>query len=263
MVDSHAHIHFSEVYKDIHDVLVRAKQAGVTHIINVGVNATDSRVALKLTRQRDIRQGVEDDLYPQLFATAGLHPHEAAQADAALDVIHDMAEDVVAIGECGLDYFKNHASQSEQDHALRAQLDIASEHNLPVIFHVRDAWADFFEVLADYPKIRGVIHSFTGHPSEVEQALRHGGFYFGLNGIMTFTKDQEQLEAARLVPADKLLLETDSPYLAPPPHRGKRNEPAFVLDVAEFVATLRGEELQKLTSQTTLNAIKLFDLDVV
>ena len=172
-----------------------------------------------------------------------------------------MAEDVIAIGECGLDYFKNHSSQSEQDRALRSQIDIALEHNLPMVFHVRDAWDDFFAILRDNPKVRGVIHSFTGHEREVDLALEQGRLCFGLNGIMTFTKDEEQLKAARKIPLDHLILETDCPYLTPAPHRGKRNEPGYVGLVNDFLATLRGEDAAVLAQHTTQNTIDLFSLD--
>ena len=253
--DTHSHIHFAEVFTDLSEILQRAADAGVERIINVGVDPASSRDAMRLAKKKDGPVA--------LYATAGLHPHEAAQGDPALDLIHDMAEDVVAIGECGLDYFKNHATKSEQDYALRAQLDIALEHNLPVVFHVRDAWQDFFTTLNDYPKIRGVIHSFTGHEAEVDRALSHNSkLYFGLNGIMTFTQEETQLQAARAIPAERMLLETDCPYLTPAPHRGKRNEPSYVPLIADFLARLRGVEIAELGRQTTENAETLFALSM-
>lgn len=259
MIDTHAHLHFAEAFADASDVLNRAHEAGINSIINVGVNPEDSRAAIAFSAHPD-HALVKTSL--RLYATAGLHPHEAARGDEALDAIHDLAEEVIAIGECGLDYFKNHATKPEQDRALRAQIEIALEHNLPLVFHVRDAWDDFFAVLQDYPSARGVIHSFTGHVAEVERALSHEGrLYFGLNGIMTFTKDDAQLTAARNIPPDRVLLETDCPYLAPAPHRGKRNEPAYVPAIADFLATLRGVELYELARQTTQNAERLFGLE--
>lgn len=258
MIDTHAHLHFAEKFDDPAEVLNRAHEAGVDTVINVGVTPEDSQLAMKFAASPDyavVKTGV------QLYATAGLHPHEAARGDAALDAIADLAEEVIAIGECGLDYFKNHATHNEQDRALRAQIEIALEHNLPLIFHVRDAWSDFFSTLHDYPAVRGVIHSFTGHQAEVEQVLDHDGeLFFGLNGIMTFTKDEAQLVAARAIPVDRLLLETDSPYLAPNPHRGKRNEPAYVPAIADFLATLRGVEVKSLATQTTANAYEIFGI---
>ncbi len=259
MIDTHAHLHFADKFEDAGEALTRANEAGVDTIINVGVTPEDSRLALQFAAKAEHAVGKTG---VRLYATAGLHPHEAARGDAALDGIADLAEEVIAIGECGLDYFKHHATKSEQDRVLRAQIEIALEHNLPLVFHVRDAWEDFFAVLRDYPRARGVIHSFTGHEAEVERALDHDGeLYFGLNGIMTFTKDEGQLVAARKVPADRLLLETDCPYLAPAPYRGKRNEPAYVPAIAEFLATLRGVEVAELARQTTANAERLFELE--
>jgi len=273
-IDTHAHLHFRAArdaavggfetsFPDIEEVLDRAQQVGIARVINIGVNPIDSRAAMKLAGDKSIIQLIKDGKSPQLYATAGLHPHEAALGDQALDLIHDMAEDVVAIGECGLDYFKNHASQAEQEHAMRGQIEIAIEHSLPLIFHVRDAWDDFFTTLSNYPQIRGVIHSFTGHPEQVAQALDHPGeLYFGLNGILTFTKDARQLEAAQAMPAERILLETDCPFLTPAPHRGQRNEPSFVPLIAESIATLRGIAIDELAGLTSANALYLFDLDV-
>lgn len=258
MIDTHAHLHFADAFSDAAEALNRAHEAGVDMIINVGVTPEDSRLALAFAQNPEYalqKTGVK------LFATAGLHPHEAKAGDAALDAIADLAEDVIAIGECGLDYYRNLASRQEQDRALRSQIEIALEYNLPLVFHVRDAWEDFFTTLQDYPKVRGVIHSFTGHQREVEQALSHDGeLYFGLNGIMTFTKEEAQLQAVRSIPSDRLLLETDCPYLAPVPYRGKRNEPAYVPAIADFLALLRGVDLDELTHSTTDNAERLFGL---
>lgn len=258
MIDTHAHLHFSDIFTDVSEALSRAHEAGVDTIINVGVTPEDSRKAIVFMQNSDYaaqKTGVK------LYATAGLHPHEAARGDAALDAVADLAEDVIAIGECGLDYYRNLATRQEQDRALRAQIEIALEYNLPIIFHVRDAWEDFFAVLKDYPKLRGVIHSFTGHHAEVERAMSHDGeLFFGLNGIMTFTKDEAQLEAARSIPADRMLLETDCPYLAPVPHRGKRNEPAYVPVIADFLALLRGVGVDVLAHDTTRNAERLLGL---
>lgn len=278
IVDTHAHLQFrrresesesadtqagsfATSFDDLADVLERAHEAGVTQIINVGVTPEDSRAALRLAQDK---QWSADKTGVKLYATAGIHPHEAGLGDQALDLIHDMAEDVVAIGECGLDYFRNVVPQDLQEHMLRAQIEIALEYNLPAIFHVRDAWDDFFRILEDYAQLRGVIHSFTGHTQEVQQALKHPGeLYFGLNGIMTFTKDDAQLEAVRAMPRERVLLETDCPFLAPAPYRGKRNEPAYLPAVADVLATLQGVSVEELAQVTTANANELFMLDVL
>lgn len=254
MIDTHAHLHFADAFSDIDACLERAHVAGIRAAINVGVSPEDSRAAIAFAlRSAPIK----------LYATAGVHPHEAGRGVGAVEELHAFSSDVVAIGECGLDYYKNHASKSEQDHVLRAQVELALEADLPLVFHVRDAWDDFFAVLKDYPVLRGVIHSFTGHQREVERALEHKGeLYFGLNGIMTFTKDEAQLAAARMIPVERIVLETDCPYLAPVPHRGKRNEPAYVPAIVDFLSLLRGEELDQFTKVTTDNAQRLFGIAV-
>ena len=180
-----------------------------------------------------------------------------------LKVIGKLARDskyqgvLVAIGECGLDYYRNNSPKAQQHDALEFQLQLAQELELPLVFHVRDAWEDFFKVLKNFPKVRGVIHSFTGTTKEVEQALGYD-LYFGLIGIMSFTKDQAQLEAANIIPASRLLLETDCPYLSPAPMRGKRNEPSFVKYTGEFLSNLRAEDYTDIARQSSNNAKELF-----
>lgn len=268
LVDTHCHLHFSEKdpqgqpqlgYDDVAGVLERAHEQGVETIINVGVTPDDSRAAIRLAANPDYavtRTGV------RLYASAGLHPHEAYMGDQAVDLIHDMADDVIAIGECGLDYFKNKSPRDQQEHVLRAQIEIALQHNLPLIFHVRDAWDDFIRILTDYPKVRGVVHSFTGHVAQVDALLKYSDqLYFGLNGIMTFTRDDNQLAAAKHIPSERLLLETDAPFLSPVPNRGKRNEPSGVVHVANFLAELRGQSVSNLADVTTGNARHLFGIE--
>lgn len=256
LVDSHAHIHFEDYKDDLPVLFKNTHDNGIERIICVGTDELDSHRALDF---------VSDELVAKqaggikLSATIGLHPHEAHRGQAALEAVAFLLKvgNPVAIGECGLDYYRNLSSKDDQFTALEFQIKLALEHNLPLVFHVRDAWDDFFAVLGKYPELRGVIHSFTGGPSEVEQAAQYN-LSFGLNGIMTFTKDEQQLEAARLIPADRLLLETDCPYLTPAPLRGKRNEPANVALVARFLAELRGEEYVALVEQTSKNAVELF-----
>lgn len=261
LIDTHAHIHFADSFADdLALVLKNARDNGVTKIITVGTDLETSRVALELVSRSDLtlaKTGVE------LFATIGLHPHNAKFAPQMLDQMIDLARQnkdrIVAIGECGLDYYRNNSTRDEQISVFEAQLELATELDLPLIFHIRDGWDDFFDIIAGYEGLRGVIHSFTGGPEQVE-AANQSGLYFGLNGIMTFTKDQAQLEAAKLIPADKLLFETDCPYLSPVPLRGKRNEPANVAIIAKFLADLRGVELSELAEQTTANARNLFGI---
>lgn len=262
MIDTHAHIHFDEFAEDLEDVFDKAAQNDVEAIITVGTDDTDSEKALQFVADNTNQKLANGT---QLAATVGLHPHEANRSEDALLTIKELAmgsetsQLPVAIGECGLDYYRNLSSSGEQKRALEFQIELALDQDLPLIFHVRDAWDDFFGIIHNYPNLRGVIHSFTGHAAEVEQASKFD-LCFGLNGIMTFTKDQRQLESAKLIPANRLLLETDCPYLSPFPVRGKRNEPANLRYTAEFLADLRGEGLEELVQTTNINAQQLFGL---
>lgn len=256
LTDTHAHIHFED-FKDNLDVLFKnARDNDVGRIICVGTAEEDSHRALDFVSDELI---IKQAGGVQLAATIGLHPHEASRGKPALEAIEFLLKlgQPVAIGECGLDYYRTISSREEQLTALDFQIKLALDNNLPLVFHVRDAWDDFFAMVTKYPDLRGVIHSFTGGPNEVERAMKHN-LYFGLNGIMTFTKDEQQLEAARLIPADRLLLETDCPFLTPVPLRGKRNEPANVALVARFLVDLRGEEYGDIVEQTGKNTDELF-----
>jgi len=256
LIDTHAHIHFDDYATDIDGVFDRARQAEVGAIITVGTDEVDSQAAVSFVR----------DHHPadiKLFATVGLHPHEASRGEAAIKKIRQLAQverqHIVAIGECGLDYYRNLSTPAEQAVALREQIELAHELRLPLVFHVRDAWGEFWQILDDYHQVRGVIHSFTGGPREVASAHARG-LSVALNGIMTFTKLDSQLEAAGLVDDKALLLETDCPYLTPAPHRGKRNEPANVRLVAEFLAKLRRTDSATIAAMTTHNAQTLFGI---
>ncbi len=251
LVDTHSHIHFDNFDADLPDVLERAKAAGMAKMLCVGVNDDDSQRAIALAKQHT----------GTLRSTVGLHPHDADRGQPALNHLTELAQDpvVVAVGECGLDRFKSTTTPVEQEHALRFQIELAHERNLPMVFHVRNAFPDFWRIMVDYPGTKGVVHSFTAGPPELEAALARG-LLIALNGIMTFTKDPDQLEAARLVPLERLILETDCPFLAPVPMRGRRNEPAYITHTAEFLANLRGESLGELSTATTKNAEALFNV---
>lgn len=260
LIDTHAHLHFPDYTDDLEEVLQNAGDNNVVKIITVGTDLASSQAAVALAQnpKYDIsKTGME------IFATVGLHPHDAKSGSSVLGELANLAKknqnEIVAIGECGLDYYRNLSSRKDQKKAMLAQIDLAQELDLPIIFHVRDAWDDFFETLSGYKNIRGVIHSFTGGPREVERANRLG-LYFGLNGIVTFSKDQNQLAAAKMIPINKLLLETDCPYLSPAPTRGKRNEPASIALIAKFLADLRGVDFNNFATQTTTNAKRLFDI---
>lgn len=262
LVDTHAHIHFDDYGLDPDVVLREARAAGVTRVICVGTTLADSQKAVEFASSRE---GV--------WATVGIHPHEAATflSDSSirrefttlcerLDLSQREKPSVlVAIGEVGLDYYYEHSPRSKQKELLEFQLELAHKNGLPVIFHVREAFDDFWSIVDLFPGLQGVVHSFSASTAELEQVLSRG-FYAGLNGIMTFTKDPLQLEAAKAVPRNRLLLETDAPYLTPAPYRGKVCKSEHVRVTAEFLAGLRGESLEELTNATTANARRLFNI---
>ncbi len=252
-VDTHCHVQFDDYELDADQVIADAIDAGVTRMICVGCSLKDSKQAIEFAAR-----------HRSIWASVGVHPHEARlyiENEKALQEFRDLASQprVVAIGEIGLDYYYEHSSQEEQAEMLRFQLTIAQEHDLPVIFHVRDAFDDFFAILDDFEGIRGVIHSFTGNQAELDEILKRG-LYVGLNGIMTFTRDQKQLMVAKNVPLSKLLLETDAPFLTPTPFRGTICQPKHVVTTAEFLSQLREESLDELSAATTRNAKALFRL---
>jgi TatD DNase family protein len=253
LTDTHCHIHFTDYPLEVNEVLASAHAAGVDRMLCVGCTLGDSKHAVAFAERHD-----------NIWASIGLHPHEGSEYvhdDHALQQFRELAihPKVVAIGETGLDYHYNHSSKVDQKKLLRFQLELGLEHNLPFIFHVREAFEDFWQIIDAYTGVRGVVHSFSSNTADLEQVLARG-LYVGLNGIMTFTKEPEQLEAAKRVPEDKLVLETDAPFLTPKPFRGKVCEPKHVRNTAEFLAELRGESIEELARNTTSNAQKLFNL---
>ncbi len=251
--DTHCHIQFADYPLEAEDVLANAAEMGVTRMIAVGCTLEDSAAAPEFAAR-----------YENVWAAIGLHPHEGAvyvHDHHALQQFRELATKpkVIAIGETGLDYYYEHSPKADQKKLLRFQLDLAAEHDLPLIFHVRDAFEDFWSIFDEYKGLRGVVHSFTSDTGDLEQILSRG-LYVGLNGIMTFTKQTKQLDAAKAVPLDHLLLETDAPFLTPSPFRGKICEPKHVRTVGEFLADLRGEKLEDLAAATTANARKLFSI---
>jgi TatD DNase family protein len=253
-VDTHCHIHFPDYELDPEEAINNARQAGVTRLLCVGCTLPDSKLAIEFANRHE-----------NIWASIGLHPHEASvylNDHNALQQFHGLAAKpkVVAIGETGLDYYYMHSSKADQEKLFRFQLDVASEHKLPLIFHVREAFNDFWKIFDTYRGSSGVVHSFSSDLQDLDEILSRG-LYVGLNGIMTFTKSQKQLEAAKAVPQNRLLLETDSPFLTPVPFRGKICEPKYVVATAEFLADLRGETLEELAAATTHNAAELFNLN--
>jgi TatD DNase family protein len=253
LIDTHCHIHSKDYGLDSEQVILDAKKVGVNRGICVGTDLNDSILAVNFAKA-----------HKNIYSSIGIHPHEAKDYVNSPDKLDKFAsligsEKLIAIGECGLDYFYNHSNSSDQKQILRFQLELAQKNNLPVIFHVRQAFEDFWPIFDEYPGIVGVIHSFTADEKILSQIISRG-LYIGLNGIMTFTKDESQLRAARLAPIDKILLETDSPFLTPVPYRGTIAQLKHVINIADFLAKLRSEQLDVFSEATTNNAKKLFNI---
>ena len=257
-LDSHCHLDFPNFEKDFDEILARAKFAGVTKFVNPGVNLSTSKKAVALAEK-----------FPQIFAAVGFHPSEAEKMSAdnftALEKLAK-SKKVVAVGEIGLDFFRGkilsprkRGSPKIQIEVFRKQLFLAQKLNLPVIIHSRNADAKIFAVLDEFENLRGVLHCFGGDWSFAEQILNRG-FLIGLTGIVTFPNAKNVREVAEKIPLEKLLVETDSPFLAPQKFRGERCEPSFVVEVAREIAKSRGIEISEIAKKTTENAERLFQI---
>ena len=258
LIDTHAHLDYPHLYDQIDDVLARADEAGIKQIISIGV---------KLSTADKPKQIAET--YDNVWCSIGIHPHEAENEPLACDInaIRDAANHpkVVAIGEAGLDYFYDNAPRQMQADSLRAQITVARELDLPIIIHSRDADDDMADILEDeYQKgaYKGVLHCFSSGAKLAERALAIG-FYVSFSGIVTFKSAAEIQAVAVNVPDDRILVETDAPFLAPVPKRGQKNEPAYTRHTAEFLAELRGITLDALAEITTQNAKNLFHKMVI
>lgn len=261
LVDTHCHIH--EPYElPLEETFERSHEATVTQMICVGTSEESSRQAVQFVTQ-----------YKGVYASIGVHPHEssdgygviaeladaAAVQDEAAQKGKGMPSKLVAVGEIGLDYFYTHSPREVQIEALKAQIEVALRHDLPIIFHVREAFDDFWPIFEAYEGIRGVLHSFTDSKENMEKAVAKG-LYIGVNGISTFTKSDEQKAMFDAIPLNHLLFETDAPFLTPTPYRGKVNEPAYVKVIAEFHAQRRGISFEEISEATSQNARTLFHL---
>lgn len=255
LIDTHAHIADPEFDHDREEVIERALTSDVRKIVLIGTGLESSQRAIALAEK-----------YPFLWATVGLHPHEAKALDA--DYLHSLAKladhpKVVGWGECGLDFFYKHSSSEVQISAFIEQIRMAKEKALPLVIHTRDAWKETFEILekenirAHADRYGVVLHCFTGNKAVAEKAIGLG-CYVSFSGILTFKKATEIQEAAATIDLNKLVIETDSPYLAPDGYRGKRNEPSYVRVIAEKVALLRNLSFEKVAQITSKNAERLF-----
>ncbi len=235
--------------------VAHAYSSGVTRLICVGCDLSDSQLAVDFVQDR-----------PGCWASIGIHPHEAQHFtgnQAKLEVFAALIDrpKVVAVGECGFDFYYTHSPKAAQAEVLCFQIELALRHDLPLIFHVREAFDDFWPLFDSYKGIRGVLHSFTDSAENLAAALARG-LYIGVNGIATFTKHPWQQAVYRSIPLEKLLLESDAPYLTPVPYRGSINEPKRLDAVADFLVGLRGDSREELIANTTRNARKLFGLGI-
>jgi TatD DNase family protein len=254
LIDTHAHLHFPELADDLDGVLERARAAGVTAMVTIGTDRETNPAAVALAERLD-----------SVYATVGIHPHDASDAtEADFEAMERLAREstkVVALGEMGLDFFRNLSPRDVQETVLRRQLGMARRLGKPVVIHCRDAHPDALAILADerVGEVGGVMHCFS---ADVEVARRclDLGLHISLAGPVTYKNARALPDVARFVPADRLVLETDCPFLPPHPHRGQRNEPAWVAITAARVAELRGITLDALGEITSANARRLFHL---
>ncbi len=247
LFDTHAHLDFSQFDRDREELIAELRAQGVA-VVNVGLDLAASRASLELAER-----------HPHVFAACGFHPHEAKafspQAQEALEGL--LRQGAVAVGEIGLDYYRNLSPREAQLSAFRAQLRLARRLDLPVILHYREAGEDFFRVLAEEGPVRGVWHAFSGDAALARRALGLG-LHLGIGGPITYRKNEAARQAIKEVPLDRLLIETDAPFLPPEPFRGKRNDPLKVRLVALRLAEVLGLSPEELTKITFENACRLF-----
>lgn len=252
LADSHCHLNYKGLGEQQPEILARARENGVVAMLNIATREREWDEVLA-TAERE----------PDVWATVGIHPHEADEhphIDTAKLVTRAQHPRVVGIGETGLDYYYDHSDRAQQQASFRAHIAASRETGLPLIVHTRDAEEDTAAILADeigkgaYP---GVIHCFTASGAFADKAMELG-FYISISGIVTFKNAHDLQETAARLPLERLLIETDAPFLAPVPHRGKTGEPAFVADTCRFLAQLRGEDPEELAEATRANFHKLF-----
>ncbi len=255
LVDSHAHLELEPLVLDPSGVVHRASQAGVAVIITVGIDLEDARRALAIA-----------DQFPNVFACVGFHPHNAKDADDdAFEAMEQLAchPKVKGYGEIGLDFFRNHSPHDRQRAVFAEQISLAKRLGKPVVIHLRDAYPDglaMLEKAAPFPA-GGVIHCFSGNAAEATRALELG-FHLSIPGTVTYKKNNALRDIVRSLPSDRLLVETDCPFLAPEPLRGKDNEPAYIVHTVRKIAEVRDEPLNRIAQITTSNAARFFDLPI-
>lgn len=251
IIDTHCHLSDKAYQDNISEVIKRAKNMGVVQMIVIGTNSKDNKMAVEIAEKYN------------LYAAVGVHPSDA-DTEKVEDIIKYLNHPrVVAIGECGIDLYWRQDNLEKQIEVFKDQIELAIKYDLPLVIHNRESIDEIIKVLKPYKgKVRGVFHCFTYGKKQAE-AILDLGFHLGLGGVLTFKNAKELQETAKDLPLDKLILETDSPYLTPTPHRGKTNEPGYTKYVCEKLADLRNEEFGTIADATTKNAIKLFKLGEV
>ena len=250
LIDTHCHLYYNDLKNDLHGVIERANQAQVTRFLCAGTNIQTSKDCLSITE--------EDE---NIFASSGVHPHDSKDVeDGYLDTIYELLEyeSMIAIGEMGLDYFRNISDKEIQKKVFRDQMEIAQDLDKPAIIHNREADQDVISLLSDFPDVIGVSHCFSSDLKTAEAFLELG-YYISFSGNLTF-KNSHLPEIAKSIPVDKILIETDSPYLSPEPFRGKPNEPSRVTLVATKLAEIHNTSFEDMAKQTSENASELFRL---
>lgn len=252
LIDTHAHLQWSSFDEDRDEVIIRAREAAVKYIVNIGFDLEGSRRAIKLAEKN-----------VGFYATIGIHPNNVSQMnESALEKLRKLAKNpkVVAIGEIGLDYYRSPSTREAQKKAFEAQLFLAEELELPIVVHDRNAHADTLEILLKFKrKVKGIMHCFSGNREMGEQYIK-SDFYISFSGTVTFPNSHNLHEIVKGVSLDKILIETDCPWLAPQNVRGKRNEPAFLTFIAKKIAELKSISFEEISEATTKNARKIFQL---
>lgn len=249
--DSHAHLDEACFQQDFGEILARMKENGVTRMMNIGCDLASSERSIALAEQ-----------YNWVWAAVGSHPDDAAQVDGArIARYRELAAHprVKAIGEIGLDYHYEDPAREIQQQAFRMQLALAQELELPVVLHVREAHGDALEILRDFPGVRGVFHCYSGSAALAQELVKRG-WYFGFTGVVTFKNARKAVETVQTLPMERILIETDCPYMAPEPWRGRRNDPSYVPLVAARIAQIRGMTAEAVGIITAENAERLFGI---
>lgn len=254
LVDTHCHIHDAQ-YEWPKDVLDKARENGVTKMITVGTSISDSKAAIEYARKHE-----------DVFAVIGIHPSgdESVQASDVDDLETLIQQEkstgkLVGFGDIGLDYHYKPYNRAKQIKSLEGQLGLAVKYDLPVSFHVRDAYEDFWPFFDNFNKLRGALHCYTGNLENMKKALERG-LYVSINGIVTFNKDSELNKVFEQIPTERILFETDAPYLAPKPFRGKTNQPAYIFNICEAFSKMRGLDMETIAKISSQNVADLFEI---